>query len=113
MKDKKKISGLYRQMLLITILPLICMGVVIMAFFYKGFEASMQKEVKNEMKNMAFSIEEAYDSIYPGDYRLVGENYLAVVKGESVLKLVMDDVSEMNMTLRFDGGTSWQPQEAR
>ena len=85
MKDKKKISGLYRQMLLITILPLICMGVVIMAFFYKGFEASMQKEVKNEMKNMAFSIEEAYDSIYPGDYMLVGENYLAVVKGESVL----------------------------
>ena len=38
---------------------------------------------------------------------------LEVPKGESVLKLVMDDVSEMNMALRFDGGTSWQPQEAR
>ena len=38
---------------------------------------------------------------------------LEVPKGENVLKLVMDDVSEMNMALRFDGGTSWQPQGER
>lgn len=38
---------------------------------------------------------------------------LEVPEGESILKLVMDDISEMNMALRFDGGTSWQPQGAR
>ena len=38
---------------------------------------------------------------------------LEVPKGESVLKIVMDDVSEMTMALRFDGGTSWQPQGER
>ena len=38
---------------------------------------------------------------------------LEAPQGESVLKLVMDGISEMNMALRFDGGTSWQPQGAR
>ena len=38
---------------------------------------------------------------------------LEVPEGESILKLVMDDISEMNMALRFDGGTSWQPQGER
>ncbi len=80
-------GGLYRDILMITIVPLFVFALVIVASSSTRFSAAMYQEVQNGLQSMGETAVMIYDSLYPGDYELITEETgsgsgLAVFKGE-------------------------------
>lgn len=80
-------GGLYRDILMITTVPLFVFALVIVASSSSRFSAAMYQEVQNGLQSMGSTAVMIYDTLYPGDYELVTEETgsgsgLAVFKGE-------------------------------
>ena len=77
--------SIYLKFLAIIVLPMFAMGLVIVFVATEAFTKSMRGEIEIELANLANTVVEAYDLIYPGDYTLVGEEQVAVLKGDKVI----------------------------
>ncbi len=82
--DTRKRS-IYLKFLAIIVLPMFAMGLVIVFVATEAFTKSMRGEIETELGNLANTVVDSYDLIYPGDYSLVGEEQVAVLKGDKVI----------------------------
>lgn len=82
---KKNINGLYNQMLVMTIMPLIILGLVIMILCYNRFKESMYWEINAELEHISTGIIKNYNDKYPGDYEYIDRGYAVITKGGEVL----------------------------
>ena len=83
----KKIGKLQIAILLSTVLPMLAMGCIIVAFAIRHYEGVFVDEVDRSLKATANSVLVTYDELYPGDYVLQGEGsaYVSLYKGEKEL----------------------------
>lgn len=66
----------------INILPLLLFGILIMLLGTHWFTQCMYTEVETELSNVTSSLSVMLDTLYPGDYKLVGDNAYQLYKGE-------------------------------
>ncbi len=66
----------------ISIIPLLIFGIVIMILSSSQFTKTMQHEIEDELRFVNSNVETMLNLAYPGDYQLVGEDSLALYKGE-------------------------------
>lgn len=84
MKKNTK-ESIYIKFLIMTIVPMLLMGIIITTSASGTFTSAMYKEVEIELGNMANMVVDSYDLLYPGDYDMVGTENVAIVKGEKVI----------------------------
>lgn len=97
-KKTNRFRGLYSQFLLLTIIPILLMGIIVMLFSVKHFKEVMFKEIEKEMNKTAQLIELAYDKEHKGDFRIVGENNV-LYKGDVDISKdysIIDGVKNIN-----------------
>lgn len=80
MKGKSK-SGLRTSLLRITVLPLILLGIVVIAYSSYHLAARVNQEVKTQLKDVARSAMYAFEREFPGEYHKDGEA-ATLYKGE-------------------------------
>ncbi|MBQ4069146.1 MAG: diguanylate cyclase [Lachnospiraceae bacterium] len=77
--------SIYLKFLAIIVFPMFAMGLIIVFIATGAFTRSMHHEIEIELANLANTVVDAYDRIYPGDYTLVGKEQVAVLKGDKVV----------------------------
>ena len=83
---KKGNRSFYIEFLMMTLVPLILCGIVMMIVCSRSVKDSMTAEANDNLKNVAIAVIEAYDHAYPGDYdaRLEGDE-IKLYKGEALV----------------------------
>lgn len=84
-KSVKPGNSLSAGFLRMTIFPLIFLAIVVTLVASNLVSRSLQREIHRELSNAADFVETTYDQMYPGDYKIVGTNTLAFMKGDTVL----------------------------
>lgn len=82
-KNNKKQGRLQKAVLTRTVIPMIIMGIVIGLVAFYGYKNSIRKEVENSLSAVAASAAGAYDEMYPGDYKMVGDKIISIYKGDT------------------------------
>lgn len=91
MNNKKYRWNLNKQFLTLTVLPIIGLGLIIMFVAYSLFNQTLLKQVEEELKNIAISVEIHFDHTYPGEYSLQkgttesGSTTYDLLKGDTVI----------------------------
>lgn len=80
--DKKYKGKLSHILQAICMLPLLLFGIILIIFGSRGITRAIYKEVENELQSMVNTIIYLYDTAYPGDYKLVGEESPQLYKGD-------------------------------
>ncbi len=80
---KRKTGSLYKNMIFVTVLPILALGLVITVYCLNTYTDGMVREVEVGLKNMAVTIESAYNELYEGEYSLNDRGEL--VKGNNIL----------------------------
>ncbi|MGN0401261.1 MAG: diguanylate cyclase [Acetatifactor sp.] len=70
-------------LLSINIVPLFIFGILILLFGSHWFSLAMYQEVETELKNVSQNLITTIDTVYPGDYRLVGDSSYQLYKGDA------------------------------
>lgn len=81
-QNKGKISYILH---VIHAVPLVVFAVVILAVGANRFTNSMYDQVKNELESTSRTLITMYDTLYPGDYAMVGDSSLRFYKGDADL----------------------------
>ena len=83
---KKGNRSFYVEFLMMTLVPLIICGIVMMIVCAKSIEQGMTEEANENLKGIARAVITAYDEAYPGDYSIKadGDNIM-LYKGEEVI----------------------------
>ena len=103
----KRRWNLHHQILTVTALPLICLGIVITLFSYLFFKNTLNTRIETELKNEVLSVLAAMDLMYPGDYHLEGDFSYDLWKGENIITTdysLIDSIKEktgMDITLFY------------
>ncbi|NTV78305.1 MAG: hypothetical protein HGA25_03960, partial [Clostridiales bacterium] len=105
---KKKLKGsLNVDMLLMTLIPLLGLGIVLTIFSAVSFKRVISSEVESGLKNLADSVVNTYDMIYPGDYGITSNEPLGLLKGDVLISgdyTIIDKVKEdtgVDITIYF------------
>lgn len=77
---KNKRGKLYYSFQIISMVPLLVYGIVVIIFSSASFRHSMQEQVYAELKNVASLVDTLLDTAYPGDYTLADDT--ALYKGD-------------------------------
>lgn len=64
----KKDNRLFGEMFLITTLPMLILGLVIIILSFDRYKSNMYLQIKKELNNMSIVILNTYDMQYKGDY---------------------------------------------
>lgn len=83
-KDNRK-HGLYKKTLLITMTPLFFCLVVLLIASFRLASTSVVHEIEKQLNDNANLYLELLDLKYPGDYRKVGDDKIAIYKGDTLL----------------------------
>lgn len=79
-------DSLYATFLLMTIVPLVAFGIIAISFVSYRVKVSTKEQVVDNLKNMVVAVENAYDTMYPGDYNLlIMKKSTTLYKGDKVL----------------------------
>ncbi|MCR5108175.1 MAG: diguanylate cyclase [Lachnospiraceae bacterium] len=70
-KDIKGSNSLYAGMLWVTLFPLVIYGIVIMIYISFTLTNDVAKEARNNLRNVSYTVKEAYGNMYEGDYNVV------------------------------------------
>ena len=86
---KKGNRSFYIEFLMMTLVPLIVCGIVMIMVCSQSVKNGMTHEAEEDLKNVALAVRMAYDQSFPGDYRAVAdESDIKIYKGE---ELISDD----------------------
>lgn len=66
----------------LSIIPLLFLGIMLMLLASHQFTRAMYEQVQEELQNVARNVNTLFESVYPGDYRLTGEDAYELYKGE-------------------------------
>ncbi|MBQ7781925.1 MAG: diguanylate cyclase [Lachnospiraceae bacterium] len=102
MKHQKAKGQLARSLQAMSIAPLILLGLVISLFSYQAVKSAMHKAVNTELQNIANAVTMSYDLLYPGDYKLVGEETVNFVKGNQVLTSDFSIIDRLKAETQID-----------
>ena len=80
--QQKKSGKMAYVFQVISIIPLILFGLVILLLSMQLFKRVMYREVEQELAGVARNIESAMNLAYPGDYHLEGDISLSIYKGD-------------------------------
>ena len=100
-------KNLHTVILVTTLVPLLTLGLVIMICCYQNFKKTLERQTALELKNIGYTILNTFDTMYPGDYELVGDTAYNLVKGEHILNGEYDYIDRikedtgMDVTLFF------------
>ncbi len=79
-----KRKGLFSEVLFFVTFPMIIISIVIIIFSYNEFRQTMYRQNHAELKNIATTVLNTYDMIYPGDYTVSEKDGLIhIYKGDS------------------------------
>lgn len=79
-----KEKGLFTELLLITVIPLLILAVTVTVLYNERFTKTIYGQVEKELKDIAVSVLDTYDMVYPGDYTMVeDEKTIRVYKGKN------------------------------
>ncbi|MCR5796582.1 MAG: hypothetical protein K6G63_01535 [Eubacterium sp.] len=67
-------KSLTKSLVLTTIIPLMLLGVIIVAYSSRQIRTSIEGEVQDGLKNVALLTYDAYESTFPGEYKYDKEN---------------------------------------
>ncbi len=67
-KETMKKKGIYRKLLVTTVIPVLVFGIVITCFCYNRFKKTIFNQTKDTLGDIAASVLIAYDISYPGDF---------------------------------------------
>lgn len=82
----KKKKNLYAELLLITILPILLIGITITILCVCRFSNIIYKQIQKELADIAISVLNTYDMMYPGDYIVEEKNgHMELYKGGELL----------------------------
>lgn len=86
MKTKSNKGSLRTSFLIMTLAPILLVGIIIMTVaFYRG-RNTVYDEVREGMSNVAYAIANTYDSLYPGEYEVVkSDTLMGLKKGDKLL----------------------------
>lgn len=104
-KNKGKILYILQT---INIIPLFFLGILILLLGNHWITRSMYAEVESGLANISRNLATTLDALYPGDYRLVGEDSYKLYKGEKDLTTdytLIDQIKEntgMEVTLFYE-----------
>lgn len=98
-KTKGKIG---QKLRIINIVPLLIFGFISVMLCYYYFTKTMQTEIQNELRYVAYSVQELLDATYPGDYELRGENTYQLYKGENDITYAYDFVDHFKQNTGLD-----------
>ena len=94
-KAKKTKGKMQQAVLSRTLLPMIIMGVIIVIAVLVGYRTTIKEEECKNLKIVAYSISSAFDEMYPGEYRLVGDRLLSFYKGDFDITTEYDYIEHM------------------
>ncbi len=80
--DRKNKGKILYTLQMISILPLLFLGIVILMMGFHFFTRAMYDEVETELQCVASSANTLLDTAYPGDYTLVGDTAYRLLKGD-------------------------------
>lgn len=83
--DKNKKKSLMSNMLIMAVIPVVLLAAIIAIAGYCSFTSAMNTEIEDELDNVSKLILNYYDSEYPGDYYVRGDNELMLFKGDTAL----------------------------
>lgn len=86
---KKGNRSFYIEFLMMTLLPLVVCGIVMMMVCSRSVKDAMTSEAEDNLRNVADLVLEAYDRLYPGDYDAKYEG--EVIKLYKGGELISDD----------------------
>ena len=105
---KRKRTGKISQSLyVISLVPMLAFALVIMFLGYKVVEKALISQVERELHSVAGTTTTLFNSMYPGDFELVGETAYKLMKGDTDITSdyeLLDHVKEMtdlDLTLFF------------
>lgn len=76
-------KSLYIEILLLTVLPILLLGMGITILSVHKFSNSFKAQVQKELKDIALVVLDTYDKMYPGDYNVVNKGSdIEVYKGD-------------------------------
>lgn len=97
-------GGLRRSFLLATLLPLVLMGIIFLTVGTAAYSRTIQKEMHNDLSDVAKSVLMYYDYTYPGDYELLIDNSISkafLTKGGVIISddlTYLDEIREKTGT---------------
>lgn len=100
--EKKKRGRIQKAVLLRTVIPMIIMGIVIACVAFYGYKKSIREEIEKSLAAVAASVASVYDEVYPGDYTLVGDEFVAIYKGETNITGEYDIVDRIKSETGID-----------
>ena len=75
MMERRKSKGLRMKLLLLTIVPIVLVGVILFLISASSMQASLQQLSRTRVKDLADAILEAYEKLYEGDWAYDGTNF--------------------------------------
>lgn len=82
---KRRKGSLYSTLLMLTVVPIIVLGIVITVFSSNAFSMALNHQVKSELSNISYVLLNTFDNMYPGDYKDTGVGEMLISKGEHIL----------------------------
>lgn len=79
---KKSVAG---QFIKLAVLPLIILEVAILIISSVIYTNSMSGQVNKQLKSIAMTVLNTYDTMYPGDFFIIGKESFVLMKGEDVV----------------------------
>lgn len=96
-------DSLYATFLFMTLVPLLAFGIIATTFISYKVRESSKSEVLNDLRNVATSVESAYDAMCPGDYNvLIMKKSTTLYKGEQVLSENTEMIDNIKRTSGID-----------
>lgn len=82
MAKKEPRGKLYYSLQLLSTLPLLFYGVIILFVGSFVFSKILESQTGTELQRSSYLVKQIIDTTYPGDYELVGESALSLMKGD-------------------------------
>ena len=100
---KKGNRSFYIEFLMMTLVPLIVCGIVMMMVCSKSVDIGMTTEAEDNLRNVAMAVAASYDHAYPGDYEAVLENNeVKLYKGGKLISDNFELIDVINKESRLE-----------
>ncbi|MGN0319085.1 MAG: diguanylate cyclase [Lachnospira sp.] len=107
-KSPKSNYGIHSTLVKAALIPMIILFTAIMITSYITIKKAMTHEVETELQAVSSILIDIYDREYPGDYRKIGTEYIAIYKGDTMLNddfQIIDEISadtDVEITVFFE-----------